>query len=80
MPKALHEKKDIEELEQVQKRAVELVKGLKHNSYEEQLSELRVFSLEERRLREYPITLYNHLKGGLIIYSTVTIPKERKKK
>ncbi|KAF4801094.1 hypothetical protein TURU_037412 [Turdus rufiventris] len=43
---------------------MELVKSMEHNSYEEQLRELRVFSLEKRKLKEYSITLYNHLKGG----------------
>ena len=57
-------RRDAELLGQVQRRAMKMIRGLEHLSYEERLREFGLFSLEEGRFQGDLIVAFKYLKGA----------------
>ena len=58
-----HYRKDVEALERVQRRFTRMLPGMEGKSYEERLIDLKLFSLERRRLRGDLIETYKMVRG-----------------
>ena len=75
-------RKDLQLLEQVQRRAANMIKGLEHLSYEERLRELDLFSLKKRRLWGDLTVAFQYLKGaynqeGVCLFTRVDSDRTR---
>lgn len=56
--------KDRDLLEQLQRRAMRLIRGMEHLFYKDRLREMGLFSLENRMLQGAFIAAFQYLKGA----------------
>ena len=54
----------VELLEQIQRKAMKMIKGLEHFTYEERLKEQGLLSLEKRRIQGDLIVAFQYLMGS----------------
>ena len=52
------------ELKQVQRRAMNTIRGLEHLPYKDRLRDLRLFSMEKKKLQGDLITIFQYLTGA----------------
>ena len=67
-------KKDMNLLERIQRRATKIVPGLSDLSYEERLKKLKLYPLEDRRMRGDMITVWKMLNGYIDVDINKLLP------
>ncbi|CAM4662815.1 unnamed protein product, partial [Caretta caretta] len=80
---APHYRMDVDKLERVLQRAMKMIRGLGHMTYEERLRELGLFSLQKRKVRRDLTAAFNYLKrsskeDGARVFSVVADDRTRR--
>ena len=64
-------------MERVHRRAMNMIQGLKHLTYEDRLRELGLLSLQKRRLRGDLIAALQYFKGNLFFFFFTGLDSDR---